>query len=139
MCTYILSNFHLYHLRYSKEKLVEVYCPWCVTLLPLPGCNKTNSGERGGREEVMPLYVSRNQLKRHTSSFANLTVEEYIFSCCNCNISYAYNNTHTRSMTQYSTTTPVMFLNFRLEAMSPLNRHGVSVKCRLQTDRPMLG
>ena len=32
-------------------------------------------GEKESKDKVLPLYVSRNQLKRHTSSFANFTIE----------------------------------------------------------------
>ena len=32
-------------------------------------------GEKETKDKVLPLYVSRNQLKRHTSSFANFTIE----------------------------------------------------------------
>ena len=32
-------------------------------------------GEKPSKDKVMPLYVSRNQLKRHTSSFANFSIE----------------------------------------------------------------
>ena len=32
-------------------------------------------GEKPGRGKVLPLYVSRTQLKRYTSSLANFTIE----------------------------------------------------------------
>eukprot|EP00092_Neocalanus_flemingeri_P000309 GFUD01000331.1.p1 GENE.GFUD01000331.1~~GFUD01000331.1.p1 ORF type:complete len:429 (+),score=118.20 GFUD01000331.1:81-1289(+) len=32
-------------------------------------------GEKPSKDRVLPLYVSRNQLKRHTSSFANFSIE----------------------------------------------------------------
>ena len=32
-------------------------------------------GEKEIKDKVLPLYISRNQLKRHTSSFANFTIE----------------------------------------------------------------
>ena len=37
-------------------------------------------GEKPSKDKVMPLYVSRNQLKRHTSSFANFSIEVDIIS-----------------------------------------------------------
>ena len=37
-------------------------------------------GEKPSKDKVLPLYVSRNQLKRHTSSFANFSIEIDIIS-----------------------------------------------------------
>ena len=62
-------------LSLDSDNLHAFVCKKVALSVDLKKVTDILKGEKETKEKVLPLYVSRNQLKRHTSSFANFTIE----------------------------------------------------------------
>ena len=62
-------------LSLDQDNLHAFICKKVALSVDLKKVTDILKGEKETKEKVLPLYVSRNQLKRHTSSFANFTIE----------------------------------------------------------------